>query len=532
MKIIPCIPLLAASAHAATYTVKSGGGGNYSTVQACANAIGNGDTCLVYAGTYNEHVTLSAGGIGAYKTLQVNGTDLVYVYDFTINSHNKIIGFSIQNPSSPYGHDCVGIANGATDIYITNNNFYACGYHAMISGVASSATSSYVYIQGNTLSYPCTTSTIHDECPGMQINGDHILVENNDISHTSDGIYVNRSHNVIRKNTFHDNTTSDCVPGGLAGVCHIDFIQAEPSVATQYNLYEGNTILNNLGANAHVFIDQADVCAGQCFGLIIRFNVAAHIGESGSIDDNAGDSVDPGWSYLKSYNNTWVDIANYPPAQPYGATNSFTRNSTYSSEINDLFYYPQSMTSYNPYMADSSTIGTFTVKNNLAWCAGSPCNLHGSVYGSGLFTDVAGNRVADPQFVNYSGNDFHLQAGSPAIGAGTYLATVSGGDSGSGTSLVVNDASYFQDGYGITGVNGDCIAVTTVTNHVCVTAVNYQTNTLTLASSITRSAGDPVWLYSDSTGRIVLIGTAPNIGATFVSVPIVAPPASLTAVAR
>src|ERR1019366_4965919 len=121
------------------------------------------------------------------------------------------------------------IANTATDIYITNNNFYACGYHAMISPAGSSATNSYVYIQGNTLTYPCTTSTIHDACKAIILNGQHSLVENNDISHTDDGIWLNGSHNVIRKNTFHDNYASECVPGGISSGCHIDFLQSEPT---------------------------------------------------------------------------------------------------------------------------------------------------------------------------------------------------------------------------------------------------------------------------------------------------------------
>jgi len=94
---------------------------------------------------------------------------------------------------------------------------------------------------------------------------------------------------------------------------------------------------------------------------------------------------------------------------------------------------------------------------------------------------------------------------------------VASGDSGSGTSLVVTDAGFFQDGLGLNaaGVQADCISVTTVGNHVCITAVNYATNTLTLASSITRSHGDHIWLYSNSEGVQVLVGSAPNIGATF-----------------
>jgi hypothetical protein len=114
-------------------------------------------------------------------------------------------------------------------------------------------------------------------------------------------------------------------------------------------------------------------------------------------------------------------------------------------------------------------------------------------------------------------DDYHLQAGSPASAAGTSLTTVAAGDSGSGTSLVVKDASYFQDSYGLSNeystVYPDCIAVGTASNHVCVTSVNYSTNTLTLASSISRSAGQGVYLYSKSDGVQVLTGTAPDIGA-------------------
>jgi parallel beta-helix repeat protein len=511
---------------AATYTVKAGGGGNFTTIQQCANAMAPGDTCVVYAGTYNEHVTLPAGGAGSYKTLQINGTDVVYVYDFTISSHNKIIGFHIQNPSSPSTKDCIGIANAATDIYITGNTFYACGYHAMISGSAAAYASTYVYIQNNTFSYPCSTSTSPNVCKALNIVGDYHLIENNDISHTSDGMSLSGSHNIIRKNLFHDNTTADC--GSLSSNCHIDFIESEPSTPTQYNVYEANTELRNVGQNGHGYLAQGDVCGGQCSNLIIRFNVGAHVGSGGILDDNALNGSVPGFSYVKSYNNTWVDYNSYSGNQLYGGTNGFTHNSTNGAEINDLFYYPESLADFNPYSTDASSV-PFSPSNNLAWCTGSPCNLHGHVYSSGSFTDDPGNIKADPMFANYAGDDFGLLVGSPALGAGTYLTRVAAGDSGSGASLVVNDASFFQDGYGITGVNADCLAVTTVANQVCITAANYQTNTLTLATSVTRTSGDPVWLYLDSTGRQVLFGKAPNIGATFHPPSPPAPPTSLTA---
>jgi hypothetical protein len=224
-------------------------------------------------------------------------------------------------------------------------------------------------------------------------------------------------------------------------------------------------------------------------------------------------------------------FARFARIRSISCTTSFSFN---PAALNELYYYPASVTSLNPYASDSTTDSTFNYGHSLAYCTGSPCNLMGHLYNSGSFSSDPGNISGqDPLFVNYSGGDYGLQAGSPAIAKGTYLTTVASGDSGSGTSLVVTDAGYFQDGYGITGVNGDCISVTTVGNH-CVTAVNYSTKTLALTSGITRSSGDPVWLYSDSTGRQVLFGSAPNIGATFAgSTPVApAPPTLVTAVVQ
>jgi hypothetical protein len=133
----------------------------------------------------------------------------------------------------------------------------------------------------------------------------------------------------------------------------------------------------------------------------------------------------------------------------------------------------------------------------------------------------------NPNFVSIGAYNFNLTSNSLALNAGTNLTTVASTDTGSGTLLILNDAGFFQDGYGIRDVNSDCIAITTVSNVVCIAAggINYQTNTITLASPVTRHAGDPVWLAKDSTGSEV----APNIGSNFLS-SAPAPPTGLTAV--
>jgi hypothetical protein len=504
--------LLGFRAEAATYTVKAGGGGNFTTIQACANAAVAGDTCTVFVGTYNEVVTVPAGTAGNYKTLTVNSGDTVNVYGFVINSHTKVNGFHITRPSAPASNNCVDVASNATDWYITNNVMYACGSRAMINEQTDSASTGHGYIQGNKLSYSCSTSAAPNVCEGMWINGDYHLVENNDISHVSDGITNFGVHNVFRGNTFHDANANDC--GSNSSNCHIDFIESEPVVSggltrpTQYNLYESNIIRNNLGANGHAFLTQADACGGQCFGVIIRFNNMAHVGTFGIIDDNSGSTGVPGFSAIKSYNNTWVD---FDMGGGQIAVLGFQNGSTGGSSINNIFYFPSSVSNMSPYYVDSSSNAGFTAGSNLAWCTGT-CGFLNRTNGGSFATDGPGNVVANPLFLNYSANNFALSTGSPAMGHGTSLTAVAAGDSGSGTSLIVNDARFFQDGDGITGVQADWIRIGSSTT-VQISSINYSTNVITLASPVTRSDGDRVYLYRDSNGTLVLANANPDIGA-------------------
>jgi hypothetical protein len=535
MQAFWCIFLLAISAAASTtgtnYTVKAGGGGNYTTIQACASAMSAGDTCTIYAGTYNESPSVSAGTSGNYKTITVNGSDVVTVLGFTLNSHTQLIGncptlqgtvttatcgFFISNPSSP-ASACVNLPNSTTDVYIRKNVMYACGS----IGPGYSTQTSYIYIQGNTISYTnSTVATVPTTCGGsgqpvgnsLNLYGNHYLVENNDFSHYTLSLNWNPQNSITRNNNFHDTSEVN-----NAGNCHSDTWFSDPGgtnlVNNQDNVYEGNYQYNAVGPNAKGPLLQAPSCSG-CAVAIVRFNVTNRIGSGSTTNDQ-------NWISVKVYNNTTAD-ANYDAgSEGLESDNSTDSNPPRPSFLNQIYYYSRSgIATINPYACGNSNSCNYG--HNLYWCSSGCTDVYGHVYGSGSFLSDPGNQNANPMFVSYispgtASNDYHLEAGSPAIAAGTNLTTVASGDSGSGTSLVVNDASYFQDGYGLSNpystVQGDCIAVTTVTNHVCVTSVNYTTNTLTLASSITRSSGDSVWLYSKSDGVQVLTGSAPDLGA-------------------
>lgn len=134
--------------------------------------------------------------------------------------------------------------------------------------------------------------------------------------------------------------------------------------------------------------------------------------------------------------------------------------------------------------------------------------------------------VGDPLFVNPDISiptsttlpDLRLQSSSPAIDHGTYLTQTIGSGSNSVT-LVVADALFFQDAsWGSSMARGvtlfpDWIAIGTVNNVVGISSINYNTNTITLATPMSWNNNDNIWLYKDSTGKRVLYGNAPDIGA-------------------
>jgi len=151
----------------------------------------------------------------------------------------------------------------------------------------------------------------------MQIVGDHHIIEGNDISHARGVAVLHGAHNVMRNNTWHDTVNGDCVIGGNGSNCHMDTYYADatsPGYA-QFILDEGNTV-HDLSADVLATgiatrggpLLQAEVCAGNCFNDIFRFNVAYHVGGGGITGNNDYNNTVPGWNNVKVYNNDWIDI--------------------------------------------------------------------------------------------------------------------------------------------------------------------------------------------------------------------------------
>src|SRR5262249_13009936 len=268
-----------------------------------------------------------------------------------------------------------------------------------------------------------------------------------------------------------------------------------------HNVMEGNYVHDSPTNNAHVVLAQDEGSCGS-HSLIFRFNRALHIGSYGIFDQAGGD-----WGG-ESYNKTYSDVGG-----DSGCAECIWANSHHGAVLNNLYYNPiGSVSSSGLYCVrnDGSLTG-FRGGSNLAFSSKGQSWSGSSVNSCYRVLVDPGNIVQQDPLLFDPNADLHLRTGSPAIAAGTYWATATAAGTNS-TALVVGDADFFQDGYGIPGVQADWIRVGSFVT-VQIASVNYSTNTLNLATPVSWVSGAQIFLYKDSNGNVVLNGTKPDIGA-------------------
>jgi hypothetical protein len=128
--IVAAIVLTGRPAWATDYAVKPDGTGQFTTIQACANAVTAGSRCLVYPGTYNEHVRTAAGGTSDSNRVTFKAQGAV-----------TMRGFEIRHP------------------YVTVDGFDMTGYTIEWDGLIT------IYSGGNACSI--VNNTLHDGSPNV-----------------------------------------------------------------------------------------------------------------------------------------------------------------------------------------------------------------------------------------------------------------------------------------------------------------------------------------------------------------------------
>ncbi len=399
--------------------------------------------------------------------------------------------FTTMPENSVAAYSGVGI-QGASQF----NKFQNCTFAEWGSVTGPGGTNAYGYVL-----FGCPLKIGNEEDPRTCYN----LVE--DCTFYSGGhdlIEITVPHNVIRNNDFHNepffrtNSTYRYLPNWALPRNEVNKYGAysarimKPNDAGESqddyrNVFEGNRM--------HYTGPPCD--SGGSFGIelgtrrsIYRYNTIAYTLAAGVIFNTSGTTT-------------------------LSTSNAVYNNVIFSCGLATLHGGVQ-MQSYCYGLSMSTLEGRRTnnfIVNNIFW-GNHPNNVDPTIY---KYQSYRVNWNGDgnlpyPMFVNTNGYgdyfrtsnlpDFQLQAGSPCIDAGTWLAFIKSSN-GSGTSFTVDNSLYFSDGNRI--VEGDTIQLQGQTNRAVIVTNDYIANRITFLPALTWTNGQGVALAYN--------GRAPDMGA-------------------
>lgn len=503
----------ARSSQAATYYVSTTGNDSnagtqsqpWRTIQKGVNAIAAGDTLYLRGGIYNEKIKMTTGS--------------------SSDSARKII----QNyPGETPILDGAGVDStwGLLEI-----------------------AAPYVTVDG------LTFQNANGWCLRMYYG--YITIQNSNFRDSTGGGIVldaysqNCSYNKILNNIIHNIA--------LQGIYLYPTYSAGGSI--NYALIEGNTLYDNASASGgNTDMIQVGGLGGGCHYVIVRNNTFynAYGNGVGSTIDFGGHSVDWPSFYLVETNDIYQGTRNSPdmkftcnykgifrlnrvtnlPFYAYGPLapapfdqrvyhNTFVSNrglQFWDTGYNDDYqsYYHKnnifsssgsSLSGGSPNTSHIYFNGNYfhNTNSSATWSWG------GTSYGWGVstqrFTDwqnnfsvTVSNNILDKTsaltslFIDPANRNYNLKAHSPIIDKGVNLTTVTSAG-GSGTTFTVADSHYFCDGWNL--INRDTIRIGN--QQRTISSINYDTNTITLTSSVSWTQGVAV--------NLVYFGSAPDPGA-------------------
>lgn len=391
------------------------------TIQKAANAMTVGDSVYVSSGTYNESVSVSQSGSSpsqmisfiANGTVQINGAIELY------GDYISVQGFTVT-PSACDWKGAIHV-DGSYDLILNNTilNSARIGIETVSAQMSSRGVDSKGdVIRGNKINHAAGTS--------MYILGNNHLIENNEITRQwngtcgngngdGDAFMFHGSGHTFRGNYIHDFYKSD-----MTQPDHVDAFQTFSDPAwgkwsAKNTIIEGNHIfLGHAGTLEEAWDGTNSICGFMIGGtlsdvasnIIIRNNIIESwcglnmAGSGGEID------------YLQVYNNTWRSSLNFNAGYwPHGINLDGATNFRVYNNITVDF-------AYDHIGINSGTTWGGQYGHNLMWNSdGSAPRLDGYVVQP---SDLVG---INPLFVS-DFTDLHLSGGSPAIGSGLTISSV------------------------------------------------------------------------------------------------------------
>lgn len=558
-KNILYIILMFGSMHlnAKTITVNQDGSGNYTTIQAAASIAQAGDTIFISPGVYLEMVTATNSGtndlpivyLGSTKgkvvidankaergyCLRILGKNYLHFENITATGA-KWMGVEIQGASSnisfrnvevtennhptedwSYGLVIDGAKGRIQNIRIEKckiHNNRAFGLYIMNEVHNVLVDSCHLHSNGHTFEDVADNIIIADW--QNEANGPNgIEIRNCEINNaTRQGISTWYAKNIwIHDCNFHHNgATAVQIEDGCT-----NFVVENNTMASNQLFYSTETgvwiddakygvVRNNI-----IKHNQVGIKVSKSENVIVRHNTVfknnqlnAKFKENGGITILAYDGIDNKNTAL--VHNTFYEIGN--PSNDY--MNGMVAFYEYeNSQIKNCIFYNNIFSGItNGYhLVSFSSSGVpirFTSDYNV---------IHDD---QALKTKIQGtetswsNHIATskqeansvfeaPVFVNAQNDDYKLSASSSGIDKGRFLTAAV--NSGSGNEIVLENAMFFNDGYGIT--SGDKVQIGG--NVVTIQQVDYLKNTIKTDRSISWQAKDQVsFAYN---------GKAPDMGA-------------------
>jgi hypothetical protein len=505
------------------------------SIAAAANIAAPGDTVLIAPGNYQESVVPPrSGAVGHPITFKKygqgsvvivapsNGTNHTAIY---INGVTDIVVDGIDanggSPAPLAAFNTFVTVNNSSRITIQNGTYaYANGWDGI--GVPGST---YVTIQDNQIDMvgqfvTASSAPSHGGGTGEAIDvytgtPSYVLVQRNHITHSGhDLLTVGGQFNIAQDN-YLDNSWTD-VQGSPAGYRNAVVFGSNNVFQRNYLTHSGpgpanypypvvlrvegsnNIVRQNVLAYGYyqAFQSQAASWTPNGSGDHIYNNTAFQMG-AGAWSENIYAGYTRGNDVFE--NNLIVNSRLNPPPQ--------------NASDNDIIFWVK-VENMGP------TAGSLVINNLIVPAGGNAPIVFSDVIGgsaplakpvSGLSPFVFGNPIGAPKFASaplasaatapLAVASFALSPGGAGVDQGAFLTkTTSAGNS---TTLPVSDPYFFSDGLGI--VPGDMVKLQGAAQAVQVTHVNYSAKTLTLAQSVTFTAGQGVALNYQ--------GAAPDIGA-------------------
>ncbi|QYZ67046.1 MAG: cadherin-like domain-containing protein [Gammaproteobacteria bacterium (ex Lamellibrachia satsuma)] len=488
--------------HPASRACGAGSDTAFRNLSGAAAAAVAGETVLIREGDYNEPlIPQRSGSPGNYITYRnydlelatITGTDLTPGIDISDRQYLILQGLRVHNVRRW--------------MYALNAHHNILQHNSFLRALDTSGSAKTGLFFQEATHNKILNNTIGDsnEDNLALVKSDHNLVEGNTFVRANHVLWTIKcgSFNVIRNNYLYNEIQKigeiyDC---DNVGFDHEFTIHD----ATKHNLVEGNTFAKT-----------------SYYYSTSGGNGIQYAGQNGIIRQN-----------VFYENNTGLSMQHYTPEALYvthnrAYNNVFHKNkcggigtidTSYGNYEDNIFV--NNILSWNSECDEPNTPYQHVFRNSMSGYKFDTNNLFsgnpgddviGRWGGSGITLAAAQNNnpdfyanniEQDPQFVDEAGRDFTLEPTSPMIDAGRFLTITVG--SGSGTTLVVDDAGYFYDGFGIAGEAGDEIQLQGSSETARIVEINYANHTITLDRALSWNASQGVALKYN--------GAAPDMGA-------------------